>query len=71
MAFIALLAAMLCWLTWKSLATGRLTEMGPERRHAPISFWLGLFFLASFALSQLVIVALYLWAVGMSAYRDG
>lgn len=70
MAFIALLAVMLSWMVWRSLVTGRLTEIGPERRLAPVSFWLGLFFLASFALSQVVVVALYLWTVGMAAYLD-
>ncbi len=71
MAFIALFAAMLCWLVWRSLVTGRLTEFGPDRRRAPVLFWLLLFFVALFALGQVVAVALYLWTVGVEAYRDG
>ncbi len=42
-AFTAAIAATLCVLVWRSLTSGRIIEIGPERRYAPISFWIGLF----------------------------
>lgn len=70
-AWVGVLAAYMCWLVWQNHTSGRIAHIGPERRSAPISFWVVQILLGSFALFQVAHLLLRLWAVGLLAYRDG
>lgn len=70
-AWVGLFAAMFCWLVWQNHRSGRIAYFGPERRSAPVSFWLAQFLVGSFALFQVAHLLLRLWAVVSFPNRDG
>lgn len=60
-----LCAAMFGWLAWTSFSNGRIAFIGPERKHAPISYWAFLVFLASISFLLAGFGIIRVWALSV------
>ena len=61
-----LCAAFFGWLVWTGLSSGRVAFIGPERKHAPLSYWGFLVILGAIALVLAAYGVLRLWALAVA-----